>query len=396
MAELADAVLAAVLAEQAKEPPQTPEPPLEVEQAVYHAYEAARTLQKAERMSMVEGQQLITVVMTGLHAARRFIFNISLDSQETQPAHVEVGAKAVTPLAPPQTPEPPASYKDRAAYRASFNVSAPLAPAVKPEPTKCEKPDACVGCLDGINAETQDRILLKLYEITGAPKGRIDGSGCDSGDPVDLTLSEISQAFGYLEDKRDEESSAPLAPAVEPANHIADTSKMVTDPSCPSLDALLKEARDATPSFHLQDRLAAALRAADAARQQAEQEIAMAREAYPSVRMQDHFDDSLLTLVNREVTRGFKLQSRAERAEAEIDAAWFGIAHGYDNIESRAELEQQSKTNGFKYGLAQAVHHIWKRDPNVSALKAEVTRLKDRLFELGRRYAQAERDAGRP
>ena len=126
----ADAVLAAVLAEQAKEPPQTPEPPLEVEQAVYHAYEAARTLQKAERMSMVEGQQLITVVMTGLHAARRFIFNISLDSQETQPAHVEVGAKAVTPLAPPQTPEPPASYKDRAAYRASFNVSAPLAPAV--------------------------------------------------------------------------------------------------------------------------------------------------------------------------------------------------------------------------------------------------------------------------
>jgi hypothetical protein len=36
--------------------------------------------------------------------------------------------------APPQTPEPPASYKDRAAYRASFNVSAPLAPAVKPEP----------------------------------------------------------------------------------------------------------------------------------------------------------------------------------------------------------------------------------------------------------------------
>lgn len=71
----------------------------------------------------------------------------------------------------------------------------------------CDKPDACIGCLDGINAETQDRILAALYEHTGAPKGRIDGSGCDSGDPVDLTLSEISQAFLYLEDKGEE--SAP-------------------------------------------------------------------------------------------------------------------------------------------------------------------------------------------
>jgi hypothetical protein len=50
--------------------------------------------------------------------------------------------------------------------------------------------------------------------------------------------------------------------------------------------------------------------------------------------------------------------------EAEIDAAWFGIKNGYD-IESRAELEAQSKTNGFKYGLPQAVHHIWKREPKI-------------------------------
>lgn len=34
--------------------------------------------------------------------------------------------------------------------------------------------------------------------------------------------------------------------------------------------------------------------------------------------------------------------------------------HGW-HMESRAELEQQAKTNGFKFGLAQAVHHIWKR-----------------------------------
>lgn len=45
---------------------------------------------------------------------------------------------------------------------------------------------------------------------------------------------------------------------------------------------------------------------------------------------------------------------------AEIDAAWQYIEHGYD-IESRAELEAQAKTNGFRYGLAQAMHHIQKR-----------------------------------
>ncbi len=49
-----------------------------------------------------------------------------------------------------------------------------------------------------------------------------------------------------------------------------------------------------------------------------------------------------------------------EALKAEIDAAWFSIDHGWD-IESREELERQSKTNGFKYGLAQAVHHMWKR-----------------------------------
>ena len=51
---------------------------------------------------------------------------------------------------------------------------------------------------------------------------------------------------------------------------------------------------------------------------------------------------------------------RAIAACEEIDAAWFMIEHGWD-IESRAELEKASATNGFKYGLAQAVHHMHKR-----------------------------------
>ncbi len=48
------------------------------------------------------------------------------------------------------------------------------------------------------------------------------------------------------------------------------------------------------------------------------------------------------------------------QAQAEIDAAWFMIDKGWD-IESRAELEKQAKTNGFKFGLAQAIHHLHKR-----------------------------------
>ncbi len=51
---------------------------------------------------------------------------------------------------------------------------------------------------------------------------------------------------------------------------------------------------------------------------------------------------------------------RANRLQAEIDAAWQMIEQGWD-IESREELERQAATNGFKFGLAQAVHHMWKR-----------------------------------
>lgn len=59
--------------------------------------------------------------------------------------------------------------------------------------------------------------------------------------------------------------------------------------------------------------------------------------------------------------KGLRLAAeRAAEALREIDAAWFMIEHGWD-IESREELERQSRTNGFKYGLAQAIHHLGKR-----------------------------------
>jgi hypothetical protein len=47
------------------------------------------------------------------------------------------------------------------------------------------------------------------------------------------------------------------------------------------------------------------------------QQIADAREACPSVRMQDNFNAPLLTLVNLEVSRGFNRDSEVARAWAE-------------------------------------------------------------------------------
>jgi pyrroloquinoline quinone (PQQ) biosynthesis protein C len=87
------------------------------------------------------------------------------------------------------------------------------------------------------------------------------------------------------------------------------------------------------------------------------------------------------------MNEAWQQRHRAEAAErarntalAEIDAAWDYISHGYA-IESREELEQAAKTNGFKYGLAQAMHHIWKRLPIIGDLLAD------------RDARQAERDA---
>lgn len=45
-------------------------------------------------------------------------------------------------------------------------------------------------------------------------------------------------------------------------------------------------------------------------------EIADAREACPSIRMQDHFDASLLELVNLEVSRGFNRDAEIQRLSA--------------------------------------------------------------------------------
>lgn len=45
----------------------------------------------------------------------------------------------------------------------------------------------------------QDGIRDHLIAL-GAPDSLIDGAGCDSGDPLDFTKAEITQAFNYFQD----------------------------------------------------------------------------------------------------------------------------------------------------------------------------------------------------
>jgi hypothetical protein len=66
--------------------------------------------------------------------------------------------------------------------------------------------------------------------------------------------------------------------------------------------------------------LEATLARVTAEKDEAQAQIAEAREACPCVRQQRFFDASLLEAVNEEVSRSFRLQSRAEQAEAEAHA----------------------------------------------------------------------------
>ena len=54
----------------------------------------------------------------------------------------------------------------------------------------------------------QDGIRDHLIKQFDVPDGRIDGAGCDSGDPLDFTLAEITQGIGYLIDDRPSLSDA--------------------------------------------------------------------------------------------------------------------------------------------------------------------------------------------
>jgi len=53
----------------------------------------------------------------------------------------------------------------------------------------------------GITPEEQNQVRAFIVKRAGCDDTRIDGSGCESGDPIDLTLDEIGQGFNYLFDE---------------------------------------------------------------------------------------------------------------------------------------------------------------------------------------------------
>ena len=52
-----------------------------------------------------------------------------------------------------------------------------------------------------ISLEAQNRIRNLVVEKSGANECAINGAGCDSGDPVEFTLTEISQGFNVMIDE---------------------------------------------------------------------------------------------------------------------------------------------------------------------------------------------------
>ena len=89
-----------------------------------------------------------------------------------------------------------------------------FAPAPAQEPPKCEgcktqSLDAFEhdGCLtDKVVDQEQARWQKALYDLSrehAIAPDEIDGSGCDSGDPLDLTLAEVGQVICQLENPED-------------------------------------------------------------------------------------------------------------------------------------------------------------------------------------------------
>lgn len=57
-------------------------------------------------------------------------------------------------------------------------------------------------------ARWQDAIYAALQMHVPDVASSLDGSGCDSGDPLDVTLAEIAQAINFIKDQNHESIKA--------------------------------------------------------------------------------------------------------------------------------------------------------------------------------------------
>lgn len=79
------------------------------------------------------------------------------------------------------------------------------------------------------NEKEQGRWQNAIYKliIKNVPDNLIDGAFCDSGDPLDFTLEEVSQAIVYFKDKVDEleQQNATLRARLQPIIYLAEKYK---------------------------------------------------------------------------------------------------------------------------------------------------------------------------
>lgn len=87
-------------------------------------------------------------------------------------------------------------------------------------------------------------------------------------------------------------------------------------------------------------------------------------------------DRDTLTEAIRRLKAMEAVERERDQLKAENDSAWFDIEHGW-SIEPRSYFE--ALNHGFPCALGHALHHIWKRDPQVVQLEAQVADLTARL-----------------
>ena len=74
-----------------------------------------------------------------------------------------------------------------------------------------------------------------------------------------------------------------------------------------------------------------------------------------------------------------RVSAEKEQDKSDIDKFWQIVENGYD-IEPRAYFEKEARTNGFDSPLAQAAHHMWKREPKVAELQDRLSAVEAKLL----------------
>lgn len=84
------------------------------------------------------------------------------------------------------------------------------------------------------------------------------------------------------------------------------------------------------------------------------------------------------------------VEQEKAQLQKDIDQFWQYVEHGWD-IEPRAYFEKEARTNGFGSPLAQAAHHVWKRDPKVTALESRLAAVEQAIQQI-EPYVQHKKD----